>query len=192
MFGIRRRLFYPLLCLLPISVAVGVHLRSDAAQPSSITVSFQPMNDSGVTGMATLTAEGDRTRVSLTINGITGDHPDHIHRSTWANPEPVPTYPLSDVVLNPADDMGHSETVVDVPLATLLEEPHLILIHKSHEEINVYVACADIVQSGPMPATGVGATIGERWSSQGPVMALGLAIALLFGVIALRLNRARK
>jgi hypothetical protein len=186
-----RRFLGPILGVLLVSVALGMSGRSNAQEPDSVTITFNELNNSGVTGTATLTADGDKTKVSLAVSGITGDHPDHIHRSTCADPEPVPTYPLSDVVLSPADELGHSETTVDVPLSTLLTEEHLILIHKSHEEINVYYACADIALTGSVPATGVGTTFSGNGSSSQLAGTLFLA-ALLLSVAGFKLNRGRR
>ena len=183
-----RRFLGPILAVLLVAAALGMASRSNAQEPDSVTITFNELNDSGVAGTATLTADGDKTKVSLAVSGITGDHPDHIHRSTCADPEPEPTYPLSDVVLSPADDMGHSETTVDVSLSTLLTEHHLILIHKSHEEINVYYACADIALTGAVPATGVGATFSGNGSGS-QFAGLALLAAVLLSVAGFTLNR---
>src|SRR5215216_1972360 len=147
--------------------------------PDSITLEIKELNGSGVHGMAVLTARGDQTLVALDVTGVAGEHPDHIHRSTCEDPEPNPLYPLTDVVLSEADPQGHSETVVDVSLDKLLADPHLILIHKSAQEINVYLACADIVANGvDVPNTGMGATAADRTGRAAWLVAAG-AVALL-------------
>ena len=135
-------------------------------------------------GTAVLTARGETTLVVLDVTGAPGTHPDHIHRSTCADPEPDPLYPLTDVVLSEADPAGHSETVVDVPLADLLAEPHLILIHKSHDEIDVYLACADIEADAvvDMADTGVGPAAG--WP-RAPGLGMAVLAAALAAVAAL-------
>jgi hypothetical protein len=186
-----RRYHRLLLCDLLTSVVVATYGTAKAAQPSSVTVVFNPINDSGVKGTATLTADGDKTIVELSVTGVRGHHPDHIHRSTCANPEPVPTYPLSDVVLNPADVIGHSTTTVDVSLEQLLNEPYLILIHKSHEEIDVYLACADITASTPMPATGAGSG-GDSNGSQSLLIITGILSTAALVVFAGGIDRRRK
>ena len=147
------------------------------------------LNGSGVHGTAVLTAQGDKTLVVMDVTGVAGNHPDHIHRSTCADPEPNPLYPLTDVVLSKADPNGHSETVVDVPLAELLADPYLILIHKSKDEIGVYVACGDIAANATaMPDTGTGtATAGGPLSSAWS-LAVG-ATALLALVVGWALRR---
>jgi hypothetical protein len=151
----------------------GAHDASD-----TVTVELEELNGSGVHGTAVLTAQGDKTLVVMDVTGTAGDHPDHIHRSTCADPEPNPLYPLTDVVLGQANPQGHSETLVDVPLEELLASPHLILIHKSKDEIGVYVACGDITANATaMPDTGAGAA-----TAGGPV---GPARSLAVGATAL-------
>lgn len=186
-----RRFLGPILGVLLVAVALGMTSRSNAQEPDSVTITFNPLNNSGVTGTATLTADGDKTKVSLAVGGVTGVNPHHIHRSNCANPEPDPTYPLSDFILNPADNVGRSETTVDAPLSTLITEEHLILIHKSAEEIDVYYACADIAVTGPMPSTGVGSAFaGQRSSSQ--LAGVVFLAALLLSVAGLKMRRASR
>lgn len=167
-------------------------------KPESVTVQFTTLNDSGVTGSATLTAQGNKTLVQLRVKGITGQHPDHIHRSTCANPEPQPTYPLTDVVLNPANNQGESETLVDVSLDELLTNPYLILIHKSKQEINVYVACADITAAktsaspANMPGTGTGATAPNGAGRDVTLIGLLAAAAGIFAIAGRRMRRSAR
>jgi len=154
--------------------------------PERVTIMIDELDGSGVRGTAVLTMRGDTTLVAMDVTGAPGTHPDHIHRSTCNDPEPDPLYPLTDVVLSPADPEGHSETVVDVPLADLLAEPHLILIHKSADEINVYLACANITADAVvgMADTGVGPASGwPRSPGLGmAVLAAALAAAAALGV----------
>ncbi|MEA2593672.1 MAG: hypothetical protein QOF01_141 [Thermomicrobiales bacterium] len=163
-------LWLVVLVLVPMAVlVVGPALSVGARDAERVTIKLYALNDSGVTGEATLTARGNKTNVDLTVTGLSGDHPNHVHVGNCDRPEPNPQYPLSDLVLNPSDPTGRSETTVDVPLDDLLSSEHVILIHKSKEEIGVYVACADIVQRGStsaggtnnptdMPNTGVGSS----------------------------------
>jgi hypothetical protein len=188
--------------LVVLALAAAVQPAGGSAQdtePQTVTITFEERNNSGASGTATLTAEGDQTLVEMDISGLVGEHPDHIHRSTCEDPEPNPLFPLSDVVLDRADESGHSETVVDVPLADLLAEPHVILIHKSMEEINVYVACADIVATGSggsgqddeatgIPRTGVG-TMASPNDLGGPTQIGLLLAAAVLALAALRLGR---
>lgn len=197
--GFRTRFVYLIILALALWVYPSAGLAQDSG-PQTVTITFEERNDSGASGTATLTAQGDQTLVVLDVSGLVGSHPDHIHRSTCEDPEPNPLFPLTDVVLDRADEAGRSETLVDVPLADLLAEPHVILIHKSMEEINVYVACANIAATGTggsgqggdatgIPSTGVG-TMASARALDGPArLALVLAAAML-ALVALRLRRS--
>jgi hypothetical protein len=160
--------------------SVAVHAQDNV---KSVMITLNELNDSGVTGSATLTAQGDQTVVELKLTGLTGDHPDHIHNGTCADPVPEPTYPLNDVVLNPSDPEGRSTTTVDVELNSLLEDDYLILVHKSHEEINTYVACGDIV-----PMEGVGGASTLPSNGAGPLAegdSVGQRLTVLGGFVGL-------
>lgn len=139
------RLFAGLTVLFVLAVgAAGMGEAAAADEPDTVTIPLNALNNSGVSGTATLIAQGNQTVVTLDVEGIAGDHPDHIHRSTCSDPEPKPTYPLRDVVLNPANARGESETTVRVKLSELVGGQYLILIHKSPTDISTYVACGNI------------------------------------------------
>ncbi|MFZ8844362.1 hypothetical protein [Thermoflexus sp.] len=74
------------------------------------------------------------------------DQPAHIHEGTCANLNPKPAFPLT-----PVRD-GKSTTVVNVKLADLLAKPFAINVHKSAQEISVYVSCGEIRTA--LPRTG--------------------------------------
>ncbi len=141
------------------------------------SVTFTELNDSGLSGTADLTARRERTEVSMQINGVVGDHPTHIHVGTCADLDPNPKYPLNNVELGTTELIGMSDTVVDVPLDELLASNHLILIHKSMEELDTYFACGDIVSASPAEAvargTGGGATPEAGATADRPARALG-------------------
>ena len=113
-----------------------------AQDDESVVFDLNELNASGVTGTATLTADGDRTNVVLDLSGdaIVGEHPAHNHEGTCDDLDPNPTYPLSEV-----DEEGQSETNVEVSLDDLTgDTPYAINVHLSNEEIGVYIACGDI------------------------------------------------
>ncbi|HEY7032485.1 MAG TPA: cupredoxin domain-containing protein [Thermomicrobiales bacterium] len=110
-----------------------------AGTPQELTVNLNELNDSGISGTATLKADGDKTDVELNLQGATGGHPAHIHNGTCTDLDPNPKYPLETVDAN-----GHSQTTIDVSLADLLASPFAINVHKSAEEIGIYVACGEI------------------------------------------------
>jgi plastocyanin len=76
-------------------------------------------------------------------------HPAHIHTGTCAEPGDV-VAPLSDVtVLDPDQPrIETSITSVDLKLDDIVASPHLIMAHKSTDEIGVFIACADL--TGPV------------------------------------------
>lgn len=173
-----------------------------SAQDDELTVDLNELNDSGVSGTATLTDNGDgTTTVSITVEGATGGHPAHIHEGTCDDLDPNPTYPLEDV-----DADGVSETDIDVTLEDLLASPYAINLHESATNLGTYVACGEIAAAdegdddaaGDDDDTGTGgevtttpATGAGTMSSTGTSMLLlsGLALAglvLFSGGYALR------
>ncbi|KKW20050.1 MAG: Cu-zn Superoxide dismutase [Parcubacteria group bacterium GW2011_GWA2_51_10] len=111
-------------------------------QQSSITVALNTQNNSGESGTATLTDSGGKTIVTLALSGAPEGtaQPAHIHTGSCANIGGV-LYPLVFPV------NGVSETTLDVSLDVILSQLPLALnVHKSPDEVNVYVACGDLVQ----------------------------------------------
>ncbi len=113
----------------------------EAAGPQeSVSLDLAELNDSGVSGTATLTQDGDNLIVSIEATGATGDHPAHIHAGTCATLNPNPEVPLNNVDAN-----GRSETVVEGrSLDEFTGGRFAINVHKSAQEIGVYVMCGDI------------------------------------------------
>lgn len=113
---------------------------AEPAAEEGVTVELDELNDSGVSGTATLTEVGEnQTKVVIDVTGATGDHPAHIHTGTCDDLNPNPLFPLNNV-----DADGKSETTVDVGLAELTGGGFAINLHKSQQEIGVYVACGNI------------------------------------------------
>jgi len=113
-----------------------------SAKTDSITIKLVAQHGSMQTGWATLTAMGSKTKVVLTVSHSKGSEPAHIHPGSCANLNPVPKYPLSDVVA------GKSTTVVDVSLASLETGHFAINVHAGPGPlIKKYVSCGDIPAS---------------------------------------------
>ena len=127
-------------------LAMASFTATGALAQDDVVVPINELNDSGVSGDASLTDNGDgTTTVDILVDGATGGHPAHIHSGTCAELGDV-VYPLTDV-----DASGESVTIVDSPLADLLTSgPYAINIHLSADEIGTYVACGDI----PVEAVG--------------------------------------
>jgi len=75
-------------------------------------------------------------------------HPAHIHTGTCAEPGDV-VAPLTDVTVLDQDQpqIETSITSVDLKLDDIVASPHLIMAHKSADEIGTFIACADL--TGP-------------------------------------------
>ncbi|RJQ34415.1 hypothetical protein C4556_02655 [Candidatus Parcubacteria bacterium] len=112
----------------------------EASEPVIVTLSAQ--NDSGMSGTATLTDMDGSTLVVLVLAGAPAGiaQPAHIHTGSCAEIGGV-VYPLTFPV------NGVSETTLGVSLETILAQLPLALnVHKSAEEVSVYVACGDLTQ----------------------------------------------
>jgi len=154
--------------LVPILVVASlfaVPLLVQAAGP--ITITLNPLNNSGESGTAVLTdLGGGQTKVEVTVTGQPAGVPQpmHIHTGTCANLGGV-AYPLTNLV------DGKSETTVNVSLDQLQAGQFAINGHKSATELSVYVFCGDIPLATTLPTSGGSST------------ALPLA-ALALGVLA--------
>jgi len=126
-----------------------------AQDDESVEFDLNELNESGVTGTAVLTAEGDETNVTLELTGdaIVGGHPVNIYEGTCDDLDPNPAFELMEV-----DEDGLSETTVDVSLEDLTgDTPYAINVLLSSEELGVYIACGDIANvNGGAVAVGGG------------------------------------
>jgi len=114
-----------------------------AAGDNSVTVQLSEQNGSGESGTATLTAEGDKTRVVVDIaNGMSAPQPAHIHEGSCANLNPQPKYPLQNVV------NGKSTSTVSASLDDLKNEAYAVNVHKSESDLKTYVSCGDVGGTG--------------------------------------------
>ena len=116
---------------------------SSSSANNTETIKVGAQNGSGESGTATLTAEGDMTRVvisleSMSANPVSQPQPAHIHTGSCAQLDPTPKYGLSDV------KNGHSTTTVNAKLDDLRNGAFAINVHKSAAAINTYVACGNI------------------------------------------------
>ena len=106
----------------------------------SVNMPLVTQNDSGQDGEATLSeVDSDTTRVVLEVENPSADpQPAHIHRGSCENLDPQPEYPLENVV------DGKSTTEVNVAVEDLVDKGFAINVHKSADEVQVYVSCGDI------------------------------------------------
>jgi Domain of unknown function (DUF4331) len=113
--------------------------QSENAGVTEVSIDLDELSNSGVSGSATLTADGDQTHVVLDVEGASGGNPVHIHNGTCTNLLDV-VFPLTDI-----DASGMSETTVDMKLSDLLDGEFAINAHLSADQINTYITCGDIV-----------------------------------------------
>ena len=122
-----------LVALITLLAIVSAPMAAD-----TVTVPLAPQSGSGESGTATLTKDGAKTKVMLSVPNAQGTQPTHIHKGTCANLDPKPAYPLSPVT------NGKSETVVNASLDDLQNGGYAINGHKSAQELTTYVFCGDI------------------------------------------------
>lgn len=126
---------------LTAAAAVLLLATSSLAEPHpKVTFKMFAQNGSGESGIATLTDLEGRTRVQLDLENenATGDQPTHIHLGSCKKLNPAPKYPLKSLIL------GHSNTIVDVPMSQLMGHKMAINVHESTKELGKYVSCGKI------------------------------------------------
>jgi hypothetical protein len=126
-----------------VATGCGSESGNTSSANGSVTVNLAEQNGSGESGTATLTAEGDRTKVVLDVRNPSATmaseaQPAHIHKGSCAKLDPTPAYGLTDV------KDGTSTSTVDVKLDDLANGAFAINVHKSATEIETYVACGNI------------------------------------------------
>ncbi len=187
-----------------IALVVVAPAATQTQEEESLTIALNEFEGSGVSGSATLTPLDGGVSVAMAVEGeeISGDHPTHIHTGTCDDFDPNPTYPLTTVILDPLSNDGVSETAVEeVTLGELLDGDHVILVHKSTEELTTYFVCGDIARSNAIadpgdagamtaPVIGVG-TAFDRGSNALPALAALGALILALAAVALLWNGYR-
>lgn len=104
-----------------------------------VTVELAEFDGSGQTGTATLTSEGEQTRVAIAVDSPVSDsQPAHIHEGTCDNLTPEPAYGLPNVAA------GASESTVDVSLDALTSGEYAINLHMSDDDLATYTSCGNI------------------------------------------------
>lgn len=101
-----------------------------------LVVPLQAMNGSGENGTATLTAQGDKTLVVISLsNGSATRQPSHLHSGTCDDYTPRPSYGLSDVI------GGESRTLVSARFDKLVNGSLIVNVHHSYDDIATQSAC---------------------------------------------------
>lgn len=147
-------LLIPVLLLATSAVAL--------AQQQTVTINIGPGKDEGsATGTATLTdLGGGKTRVEIKVAATNPNMPAHIHADVCPGVGPV-VFPLTNVM------NGQSVTELNASPAEIMAKGKAINLHKSPQEVPVYVGCGNLVAASAAPA-GLPKT-------GGPVLPLGAA-----------------
>jgi LPXTG-motif cell wall-anchored protein len=169
--------------ILAIGAGLGLALvsaTSSVAAQQATTLQLNQQNNSGISGTATFTSAGSGLRVQINVTGAgAGPEPTHIHPGTCSQLDPTPQFTLTSVA------NGTSTTDIQTTMQALVATPHAIHMHKSVDEVSVYVACADITP-GALPRTG------EAESNIGVIAGIaGLSLAAA-GLLLQRLARRRE
>jgi hypothetical protein len=117
-----------------------------ATAQDTVTINMQEVDDSGQSGSADITSDGDQVIVSIEIDpGPDGEpQPVHIHEGSCQELGDV-AYPLEDVV------DGVSESTADVSMSELLPGEYAINVHLSEDQMDVHVACGTLPLIGAAP-----------------------------------------
>jgi Cu/Zn superoxide dismutase len=130
-------------CLLALALATTALAAcggdDDGGGGDAISVNLSPVGDASQFGTATLTPEGDQTRVVVDVDSpVSNSQPAHIHEGTCADLNPEPAFGLPNVV------DGRSESTVDVSLDDLTGADYAINLHMSDDDLTTYTSCGDI------------------------------------------------
>jgi hypothetical protein len=132
-----------LIAVVGAALAVTFALTYAQTPQSPITFTLDGMNDSGQSGVVTLTDAGSgKTLVEITVDGqpAGSSQPVQVHEGRCG-----PT--LARIVYNLEDlQDGKSTTTINIGLAALASEgsQYAINSHKSQAEYNIYVLCGNI------------------------------------------------
>jgi hypothetical protein len=170
-----------------VSCGVIASGATTVAATSSVDVALATSNDSGASGTARFAVNGNKTDVTIALNGVAGTNVAAIYPGTCDNLDLTAAYELNDL-----DENGASTTTIETPLTDLLNGEYSLLV--SDPDIAVgegsAIACGEIVGSvggtTSAPATGAGVTaVSDVDGSLVALLAAG-SLLLLGGGLALR------
>lgn len=122
----------------------GLFASHAQALNDAVSVKLKAQNNSGQNGIASLTPEGDTTRVVIEIPTMPADvaQPAYVYPGRCGKLNKAPKWRLEDI------RDGRSVTVVPVPLDVILKDRSAINVHKSATDMRIHVSCGNIV--GPI------------------------------------------
>ena len=123
-----------------LATLLSLSLLSVASAEDTVTVKIDPLNNSGISGTATLTAMGNQTQVDVALDGEpAGDsEPAHLHVGQCGPTLGAVKYPLKNI------EGGKSTTLVNATLQSLENGQFALNVHKSAADIKTYVACGNV------------------------------------------------
>ncbi len=142
-----KKTWWVIVVIVIVLIAIGVWSAKKGEAPvtsgegRTASVTFAALNASGENGTATISEMDGKVKVILNVQGAPAgvEQPAHIHKGACPTPGDV-VYPLNSVV------NGVSETVLDATVDALVGGlPLAVNVHKSQSEVNMYVACGDVV-----------------------------------------------
>lgn len=113
--------------------------------PEVFSIALDPKNESGVTGTATATHDGDSVTVDVQVTGVSaeGELPTHIHEGTCAEPGSV-LVPLTSVEVTGGSGSSMTTIATD-QLPT--DQSTFVQVHDPQGQP---IACGDIQHEGGM------------------------------------------
>lgn len=115
----------------------------EGAGGMTLAADLQPLNNSGVTGQATMTESGQQVQAAVRISGANpGEHPGHVHRGSCDNLGPV-VVPLPAITVG-ADGNGSATGTAAISADSLMAGG---LVVNYHATDGAPIACGPIAHS---------------------------------------------
>jgi hypothetical protein len=130
-----RKLLYGFAALVIATAMIAASASSNLTKVYNI----KHTGTSSQSGTITFQAMGSETKVIINITKelASADEPAHIHVGGCKNPGAV-KFPLTNVV------HGYSVTILNMPISEATVAGMSVNIHKSTQQLNIYVACGNI------------------------------------------------
>lgn len=130
---------------IPVATDTSMAAMGHGAGHGASTIQLAALENSGVTGEASVAEQGQQSVVTLKVMGASASAvlQAHVHKGKCGSNGPV-VAPLEPVTVG-ADGSGSSTTTVAVPMATVMNGEHYI---QAHEPKGKPLTCAEIPSHG--------------------------------------------
>ena len=185
-----------------LALALSLGSGALAQETDSMSLQLTPSRDSGVSGTATLTDNGDGVRVELSMRGLPEagiEHINHFHAggsctADRAGDVAPATIPLETIVAKEDGTGSAATTLEDVTLDSLFDpgKERYVALHSEVEKgqgVPPVISCADVVEAAGGGA--VSTDLPETGGSQ-PAMLLAATALLSLGVAVSMLRLVRR